>query len=176
MECVLLLNASMPLEEISGNSRRAPSSKKRPGPKPTPLNERPYKQPKPISRIERSYPRERKIQVIQFLIHHRVKDHQRCRMRADCPNTEPMPDGTRSGRESGLGNRDRRQIEIVRSEEQRRDRVRSRSRLPISVPGDRNRERRSSPATLVPDRSPRFRSQSSSQSRSRSSSPVSRSR
>ncbi|XTI93678.1 hypothetical protein V2W45_1433389 [Cenococcum geophilum] len=59
-----------PLQEISGNTRYAPPSKKRPGPKTTPLDARPYKQYKPISRIERSYSRERKIQVLLFLIYH----------------------------------------------------------------------------------------------------------
>ena len=84
----------MPLQEISSNARHASSSKKRPGPKSTPLSERPYKQHKPVSRIERSYSRERKIQVIQFLIHHQVMDDQRRRARAACVNIEPMPDGT----------------------------------------------------------------------------------
>ena len=81
----------MPLQEISGNNQ---PPKKHPGPKPKPLDARPYKQHKPISRIERSYPRERKIQVLLFLIHHRVKDDQRRRARAGYTNTEPeSPDG-----------------------------------------------------------------------------------
>src|SRR6266702_7604593 len=85
----------MPLQEISGNTQHAPPSKKRPGPKTTPLDARPYKQHKPISRIERSYSRERKIQVLLFLIHHRVKDDQRRRARAGCTNAETeLPDGT----------------------------------------------------------------------------------
>ncbi|KAF2186694.1 hypothetical protein K469DRAFT_726176 [Zopfia rhizophila CBS 207.26] len=83
----------MPLQEISGNIQHAQPPKKRPGPKPTPLDARPYKQHKPISRIERSYSRERKIEVLLFLIHHRVKDDQRRRARAGCANVE-LSDGT----------------------------------------------------------------------------------
>lgn len=37
------------------------------------MNERPYKPPKPIQQIERSYSRERKIEVILFREHHRVQ-------------------------------------------------------------------------------------------------------
>jgi len=69
----------MPSEEISGNTQRIP--KKR-GPKPKPLEERPYKQPKPISRVQRSYSRERKVEVILYLLHHRVQDDQNRRIRA----------------------------------------------------------------------------------------------
>ena len=82
----------MPLQEISVNIQRP---KKRPGPKPTPLEARPYKQHKPISRIIRSYSRERKIQVLLFLLHHRVQDDQRRRARAGCTNAETeLSDGT----------------------------------------------------------------------------------
>ena len=85
----------MPLQEISGNTQYAPLSKKRPRPKTTPLDARPYKQHKPISRIKRSYSRERKIQVLLFLIHHQVKDNQRRRARAGYTNTETeLPDST----------------------------------------------------------------------------------
>jgi hypothetical protein len=45
----------------------------RPGPKPKPLSERLYKPPKPIQRIQRSYSRERKIEVILFREHHRIQ-------------------------------------------------------------------------------------------------------
>ena len=56
----------MLLEEISGNIRRLP------GPKPKPLAQRNYVMPKPIKRIQRSYPRERIIDVLLFLINHRI--------------------------------------------------------------------------------------------------------
>ncbi|KAF2184892.1 hypothetical protein K469DRAFT_750733 [Zopfia rhizophila CBS 207.26] len=86
-------NSSIPFQEISGNIHRAPPSKKRPGPMTTPLEVRPYKQHELISRIERSYPRERKVDVILFLIHHRVKNDQRRQARAGCTNIE-LSDGT----------------------------------------------------------------------------------
>jgi hypothetical protein len=68
-----------PLEEIhNGVKPRKSHFKERttchPGPKPKPLSERPYKPPKPIQRIERSYSRERKIEVILFREHHQVLD------------------------------------------------------------------------------------------------------
>jgi len=63
-----------PLQEISGNTQYAPPSKKRPGPKTTLLDACLYKQHKLISRIERSYSREQKIQVLLFLIYYQVKD------------------------------------------------------------------------------------------------------
>jgi hypothetical protein len=69
----------MPSEEITGNTQRIP--KKR-GPKPKPIEERPYKQPKPISRVQRSYSRERKIEVILYLLHHRIQDDQNRRIRS----------------------------------------------------------------------------------------------
>ena len=85
----------MPLQETSGNIQQTLPSKKRPGPKTTPLEARPYKQRKPVSRIERSYSRERKIEVLLFLIHHRVKDDQRRRARAGCENADTeLPNGT----------------------------------------------------------------------------------
>src|ERR1700722_13938881 len=85
----------MPLQEINGNIQHAPPSKNRPGPKTTPLDARLYKQQKPISRVEQSYSRERKIQVFLFLIHHQVKDDQKSRARAGCTNTTTeLPDGT----------------------------------------------------------------------------------
>ena len=68
-----------PLEEIHNGVKPTKSHLKertncRPGPKPKPLNERLYKPPKPIQRIQRSYSRERKIDVILFREHHRVLD------------------------------------------------------------------------------------------------------
>ena len=67
-----------PLEEIHNGVKPQKSYLKertdcRPGPKLKPLNERPYKPPKPIQRIERSYSRERKIDIILFREHHRIQ-------------------------------------------------------------------------------------------------------
>jgi Tc5 transposase DNA-binding domain len=67
-----------PLQEILNGVKPQKSYLKdrtncRPGPKPKPLSERPYKPPKPIQRIERSYSRERKIEVILFREHHRIQ-------------------------------------------------------------------------------------------------------
>ncbi|KAH7014808.1 hypothetical protein EDB80DRAFT_706495 [Ilyonectria destructans] len=45
---------------------------KKPGPKPKPLKDRPYKPSKPIVRPERSYSKKKKEEVILWLIHHRV--------------------------------------------------------------------------------------------------------
>jgi hypothetical protein len=66
-----------PLEEIHNGVKPQKSHLKerttcRPGPKLKPLSERLYKPPKPIQRIERSYSRERKIEVILFRQHHRI--------------------------------------------------------------------------------------------------------
>ncbi|RPB23139.1 hypothetical protein L211DRAFT_299297 [Terfezia boudieri ATCC MYA-4762] len=47
-------------------------SKQRPGRKPKPLEDRVYKVRGPIRRIERSYSREKKGEVLMFLMHHRV--------------------------------------------------------------------------------------------------------
>jgi len=71
-----------PLEEIHNGVKPRKSHLKerttcRPGPNPKPLNERPYKPPKPIQRIERSYSRERKIEVILFRQHHRIQSINR---------------------------------------------------------------------------------------------------
>jgi hypothetical protein len=67
-----------PLEEIHNGVKLKKSHLKertncRPGPKPKPLSERLYKPPKPIQRIERSYSRARKIEVILFREHHQVQ-------------------------------------------------------------------------------------------------------
>jgi hypothetical protein len=81
----------MPLREVSGNvlrpqpdvqSRRPGienqqdtlATRKRPGPKIKAFEARPYKQNKPVRRIERSYPKRRKIDVLLFLTHYRVKE------------------------------------------------------------------------------------------------------
>ena len=77
----MLINYSIPiapLQEIHNGVRPQKSYLKerttcRPGPKPKPLNERSYKPPKPIRRIQRSYSRERKIDVIMFREHHRIQ-------------------------------------------------------------------------------------------------------
>src|SRR5271167_2632169 len=68
-----------PLQEIHNGvkpqkSYLKESTNRRPGPKPKPLSERQYKPPKLIQRIERSYSRERKIEVILFREHHQVLD------------------------------------------------------------------------------------------------------
>src|ERR1700735_2807176 len=67
-----------PLEEIHNGVKPQRSHLKersncRPGPKPKPLSKRLYKPPKPIQRIQRSYSRECKIEVILFREHHRVQ-------------------------------------------------------------------------------------------------------
>ena len=67
-----------PLQEIHNGVKPQKSYLKErtnccPGSKPKPLSERPYNPIKPIQRIERSYSRERKIEVIQFRKHHRVQ-------------------------------------------------------------------------------------------------------
>src|SRR5277367_2716106 len=67
-----------PLQEIHNGVKPQRSHLKertncRPSPKPKPLNERPYKPPKPIQRIQRSYSRERKIDVILFQEHHIIQ-------------------------------------------------------------------------------------------------------
>lgn len=68
----------MVLQEISPNVQSlGPIERKRPGPKPKPLTERQPKRLRPISRIERSYPRERKIEVLIFLRTHQIPDTQR---------------------------------------------------------------------------------------------------
>ncbi|GAB1311408.1 hypothetical protein MFIFM68171_01618 [Madurella fahalii] len=51
------------------------AEKKRPGPTPKPLAERlPTKPVKQVKRVERSYSRERKIEVLLYLLNHRVPD------------------------------------------------------------------------------------------------------
>ena len=67
-----------PLQEIRNGAKPPKSFLKdrkdtRPGPKPKPLNERIYKPPKGIKRVERSYSRERKIEVILFRMNHRIQ-------------------------------------------------------------------------------------------------------
>jgi hypothetical protein len=67
-----------PLQEIYNGVKPRKSFLKdrkdsRPGPKPKSLSERPYKPPKPIRRIERSYSRERKIEVILFRQNHIIQ-------------------------------------------------------------------------------------------------------
>src|SRR6266487_4192986 len=67
-----------PLEEIRNGVRPRKAYLKertncRPGPKPKPLSERPYKPPKPIQQIEQSYSREHKIEVILFREHHQIQ-------------------------------------------------------------------------------------------------------
>ncbi|KAF8421173.1 hypothetical protein EV426DRAFT_718824 [Tirmania nivea] len=47
-------------------------AKQQPGPKPKCLENRVYKVQGPIQRVKRSYSREKKIEVLMFLIHHRL--------------------------------------------------------------------------------------------------------
>ena len=77
-----------PLQTISSNtivfepttqppSTPHPPPKKKPGPKPKPLTERAVAN-KPVKRLQRSYSREKKIQVITFLAQHKkVKTRER---------------------------------------------------------------------------------------------------
>ena len=58
---------------------RSPRARCRPGPKPKPLSNRVYKPRGPIKRVRRTYSRERKIEVLLFLIHHRVPPSQNSR-------------------------------------------------------------------------------------------------
>jgi hypothetical protein len=67
-----------PLEEIHNGVKPQKSYLKErtnccSSPKPKPLNEQPYKPLKPIQRIQRSYSRERKIDIILFQEHHRIQ-------------------------------------------------------------------------------------------------------
>ncbi|KAG6120202.1 hypothetical protein E4U13_006823 [Claviceps humidiphila] len=48
----------------------------RPGPKITPLATRGYVPPDPITSVKRRYPRRRKIEVLLFLLHHRIHDDE----------------------------------------------------------------------------------------------------
>jgi len=49
--------------------------RKRPGPAPKPKHElAKWKNKKPLQRVERSYTRERKIEVLMFLLNHRIAD------------------------------------------------------------------------------------------------------
>jgi len=50
----------------------SPRERLRPGPKPKPLAARPYRPWGPIQRIRRSYSKARKVEVLLFLLHHRV--------------------------------------------------------------------------------------------------------
>jgi hypothetical protein len=67
-----------PLQSLSANTVR-----KKPGPKPKPLLDRKAVD-KPVKRQQRSYSREKKIQVLTFLLHHKmVRTRQRQRRRRD---------------------------------------------------------------------------------------------
>jgi len=50
----------------------SPRERLRPGPKPKPHATRPYRPQGPIQRIPRSYSKARKVEVLLFLLHHRV--------------------------------------------------------------------------------------------------------
>ncbi|OJD32395.1 purine-cytosine permease fcy22 [Diplodia corticola] len=47
-------------------------TRKKPGPKPRPLEQRAFALRKPVTRVERSYSKAKKIEVLMFLQHHRV--------------------------------------------------------------------------------------------------------
>jgi hypothetical protein len=83
----LALAASrQPLQSISANinTRLAPPSvRKKPGPKPKSLLDRKAVD-KPVKRLQRTYSREKKIQVLTFLVHHKVvRARQRQQRRRD---------------------------------------------------------------------------------------------
>ncbi|KAH8811081.1 hypothetical protein F5884DRAFT_781125 [Xylogone sp. PMI_703] len=67
------------------------------GPKPKPLEERTYKpRDKPVTASRRSYPRHRKIEILQFLLHHRVPvipspNYQKPRYRPGIPPPSVPP-------------------------------------------------------------------------------------
>jgi len=64
-----------PLEELPVNVRRQRQPKKRPGPRPKPLRVRAApKRAEPIKQIQRTYSRDRKIEVLCFLEHYKVHD------------------------------------------------------------------------------------------------------
>lgn len=65
------------LQYLPGTRKAIPATprakaKQRPRPKPKTLENRVYKARGPIRRVERSYSREKKIEVLMFLMHHRV--------------------------------------------------------------------------------------------------------
>jgi hypothetical protein len=63
-----------PLQPISANTTCVPAPtpvKKKPGPKPKSLVDRKAID-KPVKRLQRSYSREKKIQVLTFLLHHKM--------------------------------------------------------------------------------------------------------
>ncbi|KAK4234662.1 hypothetical protein C8A03DRAFT_18485, partial [Achaetomium macrosporum] len=66
-----------PLQELDPNAR-TPAPRRRRGPKTTPLAQRaPSKVFKPIQRIERTFSRQKKIEVLSFLHHHRIYNPER---------------------------------------------------------------------------------------------------
>jgi hypothetical protein len=67
-----LATPRQPLQSISANTRLAPTPvRKKPGPKPKSLLDRKAVD-KPVKRQRRSYSREKKIQVLTFLLHHKM--------------------------------------------------------------------------------------------------------
>jgi len=68
---------------LPGTKRAIPATprakmKLRPGRKPKPLEERVYRHVGPIQRVERTYSREKKVEVLMFLTHHRVPKDSHC--------------------------------------------------------------------------------------------------
>ncbi|KAF8417272.1 hypothetical protein BGX38DRAFT_1070071, partial [Terfezia claveryi] len=71
----------------------------RPGPKPKCLESRVYKVRGPIQRVQRSYSREKKIEVLMFLIHHRLpkdndQDEYRCPTQTEASQWFKIPQRT----------------------------------------------------------------------------------
>ena len=63
-------------------------AKQRPGPKPKPLEDQVYKAKGLIRRVKRSYSREKKVEVLMFLIHHRIQWRLSLMLRMMKPNTD----------------------------------------------------------------------------------------
>ncbi|KAJ9143337.1 hypothetical protein NKR23_g6492 [Pleurostoma richardsiae] len=88
-----------------------PSPWKRRGPKPKPPLERAPRRTKPLERVERSYPRDRKLQVINFLLNHRVY------LPLDAPVLHWQAPRSRGGQPADNGAREERRADgkLVRS-------------------------------------------------------------
>lgn len=76
---------------VDQESKISRTPRLRPGPKIKAFEARPYKQNKSVRRIERSYPKWRKIDVLLFLTHYRVKDDQKKRSRGSDPTAHLTP-------------------------------------------------------------------------------------
>lgn len=65
-------NIPQPLQDVCKSIAATPRDKLRPGRKPKSLENRIYKPAKRIVRIKRSYAREKTVEVLMFLLHHRL--------------------------------------------------------------------------------------------------------